>query len=59
MTNKLRTSLYHAKAPGAHVNHLYTVIKVHGLLTHLTAQIGEYRMYTNIKAFWEKMTISL
>jgi len=55
MTNKLRTNLHHAEAPRVHVNHLYTVIKVRGLLTHLTAQIGEYRIYTNTKAFWEKI----
>ena len=55
MTNKLGAGLHHSKAPRAHVDRLYAVIKVRGLLTHLMAQIGEYEMSPNTKAFWEKI----
>ena len=56
MTNKTKkTGLHHVEVTRTYVDHLYTGIKVHGLITHLTTQIGEYRIFTNTKAFWEKV----
>jgi len=55
MTNKLGTGLQRVGVPRAHVDRLYTVIKVRGLLTNLMTQIGEYPMYIDTKVFWEKI----
>ena len=55
MTNKLGTGLYHAKIPHTYVDHLSTVRDVHWVLTHLTPKMGTYRVFTNAKAFWEKI----